>query len=346
MVTIRDVSAAAGVSPTTVSRVMNGRDADHVGDATRERVLAAAERLGYRPSAAARALVGGRTRVVALSCPVVYTTWFAIVLEETQRILDRHNYYLLMTPSAHQDELKDLLRERRVDAAIWALYPVERVTELAEAIVAPHQRIAGVGSIEASPPPACCVAWWDDAVGTRQAIDHLAALGHRNIAYLSGTRIALELWPNTLAAFERTCDAHGVRHSVVHSDAEHPYFAAGVQMALRALELCPRPTALFARNDDFAFGVLSELAQVGVDVPGEMSVIGYNDIPLAAYTHPALTTVYAPIVEATRAVVGALVQLLHEDTADAALLASRHFATRLVVRDSTGPPPVQQRRRS
>ncbi len=342
MATIRDVSAAAGVSPTTVSRVMNANDLQHVSEDTRERVLGVAQRLKYRPSAAARALVDGRTHTVALlSSPVVYTTWFAIVVEETQKILDDHGYHLLLVPGGHEDELRELLRERRVDAAIWARYPVERAIELTDAIVAPHQRIVGVGSIDASPPPACCVAWWDDALGTQQAIDHLVQLGHRRIAYLAGPEAALRLWPNMLAAFESACRRGRAHSCVIHSDTEQPSFAAGVHMALRALELSPRPTALFARNDDFAVGVLSGLAQAGVDVPGEMSVVGYNDAPVAAYTYPALTTVAAPVAQATRAVVRVLVEALEAEPADrAGPLAGQQFSTQLVVRDSTGPPPV------
>jgi LacI family transcriptional regulator len=224
---------------------------------------------------------------------------------------------------------------------------VECAAELRDAIVAPHQRVVGVGSIDASPPPACCVAWWDDAAGTRQAVDHLAEFGHECIAYLPGPPTALDLWPNMVAAFERTCDARGVRHTVVHSDTEHPSFAAGVQMALRALDATPRPTALFARNDDFALGVLNGLSRAGVDVPGEMSVVGYNEAPVAAYTDPALTTIAAPIVDATRAVVGALIDALDGEPGDnMSPTASRQFSTRLVVRGSTGPAPVQQRRRS
>jgi DNA-binding LacI/PurR family transcriptional regulator len=341
MTTIRDVSKAAGVSPATVSRVMNGRDAKHVGEDTRARVLQVADRLGYHPSAAARALVGGRTRTVALlSSPVVYTTWFTVVLEETQKILDEHGYHLLLVPGGQEDELRSLLRERRVDGVIWARYPVERAVELTDAITAPHQKVVGIGSIE-SAPPRCCAAWWDDAAGTRQVVRHLADLGHDSIAYLPGPEGALDLWPNMLRAFEDACAEHGVHCSVICSDMEQPAFAGGLQMALRAIDSTPRPTALFARNDDFALGVLHGLGRAGVSVPDEVSVIGYNNAPLAAYTHPALTTVSVPTADATRSVVRALLESLDGDDADSSLPpASRKFSTRLVVRDSTGPPPV------
>ncbi|MBD3291616.1 MAG: LacI family DNA-binding transcriptional regulator [Armatimonadia bacterium] len=341
MTTIRDVSEAAGVSPATVSRVMNGRDSKHVGEDTRARVLEVANSLGYRPSAAARALVGGRTRTVALlSSPVVYTTWFTVVLEETQKILDEQGYHLLLVPGGKEDELRPLLRERRVDGVIWARYPVERAVELTDAITAPHQKVVGIGSID-STAPGCCAAWWDDAAGTRQVVEHLAGLGHDRIAYLPGPESALELWPNMLRAFEEACADRGIHASVVHSDMEQPAFAGGLQMALRAVESKPRPTALFARNDDFALGVLHGLAQAGLTVPEEMSVIGYNNAPLAAYTHPSLTTVSVPTADATRSVVRALLESLDGDDADSSSPpASRQFSTRLVVRDSTGPPPV------
>lgn len=341
MATIRDVGKAAGVSPTTVSRVLNDKDTDHVSKATRKRVLKAADRLNYRPSAAARALVAGRTHTIAVhSSAVVYTSFFTRLTQEIQRVVGDRGYHLMLVPGDHEDDLAELLRERRVDAVIWARYPVEHAERLRDAVTAPHQRVIGIGSIHDAPPTGCCVAWWDDAAGTRRAIEHLADLGHERVGFLAGSRKNLELWPNMRQAFEDTCSERGLKGTTVYADEdEHPY-ATGVEMAAKIVEMPSRPTGVLGLNDDYALGILNGLFEAGIDVPSEISVCGYNDLPVASYTRPSLTTVVAPYIEATQYIVPALIDILEDPSgAETPELCSKEFKTGLAVRETTGPPP-------
>ncbi len=342
MSSIREVAKMANVSPTTVSRVLNGKGTHHVSEATRRRVIEASETLEYRPSAAARALVAGRTQTVGIhSSRVLYTSWFLDVLALSQEIVQKYGHHLLLVPGSEQSDLPDLFRERRVDVLIWARYPVERADELVEAIVAPHQAVIGIGSIDRSCPLRASAGCWDDREGVTLAVEHLAGLGHERIAFLPGAEVGRKLWPNMVEAFETATADWGIAGEVLTATSEVDNFAAGVEMTNRALQQRPVPTALIARNDDFAVGALHALRQAGVSVPGGMSVVGYNDLPIASYCTPPLTTVYSPHREAVATVLPAVLQRVADGSiAETGQSICSSFNTRLVVRESTGPPSV------
>jgi len=339
---IREVARLASVSPTTVSRVLNGKGSGHVAAATRQRVVEAAETLEYRPSAAARALVGGRTQTVGIhSCRVLYTSFFMHLVQLTQEIVQKYGLHLLLVPGSDERDLPDLLRERRVDALIWARYPVERADELVEAIAAPHQVVIGIGSIDRRCPVRASAAYWDHRDGISLGVEHLAGLGHERMAYLPGAEIGRKLWPDMVEAFEAATAELGVVGEVLTAKSEVDNFAAGMEVASRALELQPTPTALITRNDDIAIGALHGLAQAGVSVPGGMSVVGYNDLPIATYCTPPLTTIHIPYAEAVTAVLPAVLERLAEGSVgEQGERICSGFKTRLVVRGTTGPPSV------
>ena len=203
MSSIADVAKAAGVSPATVSRVLHERHAHLVAPDTRQRVLDAANSLRYRPSSAATALVDGRTLTVALqsSCLRYNSSYVMRMVDVTQRIVDEHDFHLLLLSGGPQFDPADLLRERRVDMVIWTHYPVERADELLAAVAAPHQAVVGCGPIAERPAEIAHCGYWDDREGYAIAVDHVADLEHDLVAFLVGAHIVIEAWSKALEGF-------------------------------------------------------------------------------------------------------------------------------------------------
>jgi LacI family transcriptional regulator len=338
MPTIAEVAQAVGVSPSTVSRVLNRKTSHLVSEATRRRVLATAERLGYQPSAAARALTTGRTNVVAIAFWPTNHPHYARMIAEAEAVVDEHGYHLLLVTGARsqEEQLSALLRERRVDVLMDVTYPVDRVGHLAQACVLPNQRVLALGPVDETPPPEVSSAYWDDRKGVRKAVSHLFGLGHGRLAFLGG-----QVGQYKRRAFEAAAAQLDLDGTVIDCEDEGDQLAAGAGMALRAIEQRPRPTALLCRNDQFALGALHSLHEAGLEVPDDISVVGYNDTPMSSYSQPTLTTVRTPIVECANALLSSALTGLSE-AADAQGDAVRAFSfdTRLQVRRSTGPPPL------
>jgi LacI family transcriptional regulator, galactose operon repressor len=325
--TIRDVAGAAGVSQATVSRALSMPEL--VRPATRARVEAAARKLGYRPNRAARGLITGRTGNVGLIVPDLSNPFFAAVVKGVQaaaRAAD-HSVFIADTDEEPGTEI-DLLRALpdQVDGLILC------------SPRAPDEELAAVGTgstvvlmnRKACGRPSVIV---DNADGMRQAVDHLAALGHRRIAFVAGPRTS---WSNAQRerGLRAAADAGGTE--LVHLGHFPPQFEGGVAAA--DLAFASGATAVIAYNDVVALGLLSRLGARGVPVPAGLSVVGCDDIGMSGMSRPALTTVAVPKRSAGRAAVGLLLSML--DSGREAGPMHRELPTQLIVRDTTGVVPA------
>jgi len=319
--TITDVATEAGVAASTVSRAFTrpGRVNPH----TREHVLAVADRLGYLPNPAARALESGRTRTLALLVPDITNPYFAGVIKGAERAAAAAGMTLILGDTQERPSVEEELVRRlgpSVDGLVLAAsrLPDVALRQAAEAnpIVLLNRAIEGVD---------CVVADFDS--GTRQIVDHLASLGHESFVFLGGPA---ESW----SAARRW---HGLQQSALNrgmaatrSGPYTPTLAGGPAAADAAL--AAKATALVCHNDMLAIGVLRRLAQRGVAVPAEVSVVGFDDIFGADFCAPPLTTLAERTVDAGARGVEVLLQQSRTTETAAWVLP-----TQLVVRSSTGP---------
>jgi DNA-binding LacI/PurR family transcriptional regulator len=332
-VTIKDVAAAAGVSQSTVSRALTMPEL--VSPVTRARVQAAARALGYEPNRAARGLITGRTGNLGLVVPDLANPLFAAVVKGVQSAARAADYSVFIADT-DEDATAELglvrALAKQVDGIVLCS-PRTPDEELAGAgadtpVVLMNRRVPGYPGITV-----------DNADGMRQAIEHLAALGHRRIAYVAGPRSS---WSNRERerGLRETAAAVGV--DLVHLGHFPPRFDGGVAAA--DLALACGATAVVAYNDIVALGLLSRLGARGIPVPDRISVLGCDDIPMSAMTHPALTTVSVPQHEAGRAAVALLLALLADEDSGSAAATHRDLPTQLIVRATTGVAPAPDRR--
>ncbi|MBD5785422.1 PmoA family protein [Cellulosimicrobium terreum] len=328
-VTIADVAAAAGVSRATVSRVMNGRAT--VDAEISRRVRETAESLEYRPSNVARSLSLGRTNTVALVVPDLGNPLFQQILRGVTNSAAPAGYRVLVADTAEDptEEAAIALEARLRCDALVLVSPRMPDTELAALIprvspvVVVNRELHGVPGV-----PSLVV---DYAYAAEQVLDHLVDLGHRRIAYLSGP-------PGSASdALRRTGLARALAR---HRDVDLVDLPAGSDIVaghgVVDEVLTARPTAVVAFNDLVAFGLLAGLNEAGVAVPKDMSVTGFDDIDLARYATPSLTTVAVPQSELGRHAWKELSALI--DATGHPSRATR-FEPRLEVRASTGPVP-------
>src|SRR6266536_1472098 len=274
-VTIRDVARIAGVSLSTVSQVLNGRPGYASAD-TRDRVLAAARELNYRPNALARGLVTSRTGTLGLVITDITKTLFPKVVGGIEQVASQQGYSVLLT-CARSVEIEraalDTLLDKRVDGIIF----MSHTTELSQ-----------IG--------------WDDIEVGRRATEHLIGLGHRRIAHLAGALSP----PRRLSAVQRLAGFRAAMAEAGLPVDERLVLDAGFQhdggfaAAERLLDVDDPPTAVFAASDSMAVGFINGLHRRRVRVPDDISVAGANDDSCAVYVEPPLTTILVPVAAAGR----------------------------------------------
>jgi len=323
---IHDVAARAGVSVATVSRSFTAPQT--VRETTRRGVLQAAADLGYQPNRAARGLITGRTGNVGVIVPDLGNPYFHAVLQGVQTRAREADYAVFVADgresAAEEDALIGAL-SKQVDGIVLcsSRLPPARLAALepTPTVVLLNRRVPGLPTVNV-----------DSAGGMRQAVDHLAALGHVRIVFVSGPRHS---WSNQqrLRGLRAAARARGCEVLTIGPVA--PQFDSGVEAAERVLST--GATAVLAYNDLVAVGILSRLAELKITVPGGLSVIGFDDIPLAAMVTPPLTTVAAPTVLAGQTAVQALLDRL-EHRRQPLTGEVRTLPATLVVRGSTAPP--------
>ncbi|KAF4409518.1 MULTISPECIES: LacI family DNA-binding transcriptional regulator [Streptomyces] len=329
-----DVARLAGVSSQTVSRVSNGFPG--VTEETRRQVLAAMKQIGYRPNSAARALKRGEFRTIGVILFSLSSTGNVRTLEAIAASAAHEGYAITLLPVAvpTQDEVRGAftrLGELAVDAVI-----VIMEVHLLDAVTVSLPPNVQVVVADSDAGDRYTVVDTDQVGGTRAAVRHLLDLGHRTVWHLAG--------PEESFAAQRRAGAW--RAALEEAGREVPEPARGdwsAESGYRAgLRLAGEPgcTAVFAANDQMALGLLRALHERGRSVPGDVSVLGFDDIPEAGSFVPPLTTVHQDFAEVgRRCVQGVLRQVRGESPERGTTLVP----TRLVVRRSTGAPPAGDR---
>lgn len=319
--TIRDVAGASGVSIATVSRALAGSTI--VAPATRERVRRAAEELGYQPNRAARQLVTGRGQAIGLVLPDLQNSFYASVAKGMQRRVRAAGLSAMIAdtdedPDAEREVLDQLAAV--VDRLVLASPRVSDgdLRDLAQrcAVVLINRELPGLASVVG-----------DNAGGIRQSVTHLLALGHQRIGYAGGPETS---WSDArrragLAELDLPAAAE-----IVDLGAFRASQAGGVAAA--DLALAAGVTAVLAFNDQLALGVLGRLADRLVPVPDRLSVVGFDDVPVARLLAPPLTTVAVPTIEIGERAAGLLVDPPAEGAPQIVL------EVELQVRRSSAPP--------
>ncbi len=334
-VTIRQVAEAAGVSIATVSRVVNGH-AD-VSAETRQAVERVVREHGYQ-AAGRRPGAAPATGLIGVTTPFVLPGYFAEILSGVSEALYEHDLRTMLCPTRHSHERETSLLERLVggdaDGAVLVL-PEESPAELRA--LAEHGFPFVVVDPRTEVPDGIPVVCAAHSSGATQATRHLLSLGHRRIGVIAGPR-------GWVATQERLRGHHAALagSGVLPDDSLVRYsnfrLDGGREQAAALLDLPDPPTAVFAFNDGMAVGVMREAAARGLKVPGDLSVVGFDDTLEATVTVPELTTVRQPLAELGRTAVSVLLRQLGNRRFEPLRI---ELGTRLVTRDSTGAPGVR-----
>ena len=297
--TIRDVAAAAGVSIKTVSRVLNQHP--YVRADTKQRVDEAMRRLDFRPSIAARILSGAKSNQIALiydnHSPYymhqVLTGCWERCHSEGVRLLAQP---VVVTEETVGNEVRDLIAETHIDGAILSspVTDCEPVLRALESMNVPFVRISpGTNHARSSS------VYMDDVQAADDMTTHLVNLGHRRIGFIKGhpNHLASE---DRLAGYRRALERAGIRFDPVLVTEGAFSFDSGRVAASYFLGLAKKPTAIFASNDDMAAGVLAVAHERGIELPGALSVVGFDDTTLARTVWPPLTTIHQPVLDLAR----------------------------------------------
>jgi DNA-binding LacI/PurR family transcriptional regulator len=348
--TIRDVARAARVSPTTVSNLLNGRD-EKMQPATRRRVLQVISALGYQPSRVARQLRTGRGHQIGLIVPSVANPFwggFTQVLEAEALL---HGYQVLICNSQRDPERERAYLEQldaSGTAAVVLGTSLPSLDYLGSARARGLRLITLDREVQPDDPPLVGITV-DNRLGALLAVRHLTSLGRRRIVFVSGA-ITTVARRERFAGYREGLDEAGIafQRELVWSPSDDGYYGDAEsaelgKLAVTQLFETPRPpTAIMAINDMYAIGAIAGARELGLVVPEDISVVGFDDITLASFFQPPLTTVAQPLAEMARATMK-LVLDDHNSWHDGAR-SSIVVAPRLVVRASSGPPVLDPRR--
>ncbi len=334
MSSIKDIASEAGVSTATVSHVIN--KTRFVSEAVRKRVLKAIELHDYYPNAHARSLASGSSRMFGLIISDIANPFFPELVKSIEAAAFEHNYDVVLSNTNYEAERTSHYVRRFIERKVAgvALMTSEMDKSLIEELGRREVSVVFLDSGEAGLRMSNLRV--DYNAGIRQAILHLAGLGHQNIAFIGG--------PSHLHSAQRRLESFRQTMRAVLPAAPERIFqgdfkiAGGNQAASEILTAADLPTAVIAANDLMAFGAISEFRRAGIDVPGDVSVIGFDDIAFASLIEPALTTVNLPRKELGRLAVEALMTTLSDPSKRGVEFT---IQTQLIVRKSTAPARIQ-----
>jgi DNA-binding LacI/PurR family transcriptional regulator len=333
-VTLRSVAELVGLTPSTVSAVLNSSSASHsVPKHTKQRILAAARALDYRPNFFARSLRVKQTYMIGVILEEIGDAYGSLVISGIERYLRAQDVFFLTVAHRHDEKLlatySTVLRERGVKGFITVDTLLTEEPTLPTVSVAGHRKIKGVTNVIL-----------DHQRAAELALTHLADLGHERIAFMKGSRLSADSEVRWNAICEVAAKL-GIRvrpELIIELRGDDPTPSLGYPFAKQLLERKQPFTALFAYNDISAIGSICAFQEAGLRVPNDISVVGFDDIQSAAYINPPLTTVRQPLLKmgeiAARTLLGRIegrLKYAPEVTID----------PEFVVRKSTAPPRSQ-----
>jgi LacI family transcriptional regulator len=335
MVTIKDVAREANMSVATVSRVLNG--SGPVSEKTRRLIHDVAGKMRYVPHSGARSLITSKTETLGVLLPDLYGEFFSEVIRGMDDTAQRNGFHLLISRAyADRNGIETAIRAMRgrVDGVVVMSPDLDAESLLNVPSTMPVVLLCSVSrgnEIDSLTIQNCR--------GAREMVTHLVALGHRRIAIIKGS-------PRNYDAAERLRGYRiALRDAGIVPDASLELTgnfteAGGYAAAIELLAMRMRPTAIFAANDSMAIGALSALRESGVEVPEEMAVAGFDDIPLARYMDPPLSSVHVPICELGARAVEILLEGITHKNGHAR--KRERVSTKLVIRSSTGRQPAER----
>ncbi len=338
--TLKELGRLAGVHPSTVARVLNDDPRQRVSEQVRRRILALADEHGYQPNHLARSLRTKRSHVIGTLIPDISNPFFAMLFRGIEDALAKREYSVILANTDDEFSREErgiaMLQGRQVDGLILAT--ARRQDTAIQRLEA--ERFPFVLVNRHSDPVTANAVVPDDRHGAIAAVEHLVKLGHRRIAHIAGSdEMSTGHWRRT--GYEEALRLHDLP---VDPDllVEGSYRESGGYEAMQKLLALPEPpTAVFAVNDLAAAGALRVAREADLDVPRDLSIVGFNDLSAAAHTTPALTTLHLPLHAMGVAAAERLLARL-----DGGLLPTEPdvIPVSLIVRDSTGPAPTNKRR--
>ena len=334
-VSIKDIAKAAGVSHSTVSRALS--DSPLVSTETKERIQLLAQEMGYSPDAQERSLVVGRTQTLGVVVTTIVDPFIAEIVEAIENTAHGHGYSVILA-SSHADREREMaavrmLHSKRVDGVIvtssrvGALYR-DHLDSLAVPVVLlnNHSEQRGPYTFSISV---------DNRRGGHIAATHLIELGHRRIAYVRGAADHSDDLARLEGYQEALIDA-GISVDPALVVPSTGRVGGGARALPVLLQMSDRPTAVFCYNDITAVGLLRAAREMNVSIPRDLAVVGFDDVPLASYVEPALTTVAQPKGEMGRRAAEMVLELLSRGAEDGGAVSNVVVQGELIVRESSG----------
>ncbi|MEF2969132.1 LacI family DNA-binding transcriptional regulator [Paenibacillus sp. M1] len=334
--TIKDVAKKVGVSVATVSRVLNNLPG--YSEDTKRKVLQAVEELGYQPNAIARGLVNKRTETIGVLFPSVSSSFSSLILHGIESVAQEHNYSVIVCNTAEDGKRTmkylQLLREKQVDGIIFSSGLLEpEYNEVVRAMNVPLVLVATKSEFDDVP-----YIKVDDRQAAYDAAEYLIRRGHRRIAMIGGAESDRIAGQPRYEGFRQALRDHGIplREELMQDGGFT--FDGGLRAAERLLTAAPDVTAVFAAADEMAIAVISAAAKLGIAVPEQLSVVGYDDLKLAEMSNPPLTTVAQPLREMGELASRKLIAMLDSGAPAASEILPHRIIERQTVRALPAPP--------
>lgn len=331
-----EVAKLAGVSRTTVSFVLNNNNKMSISAATKQRVLEAARELGYVPDVAGRNLASGRTRTLGLFiCHAEHLRVDAFIpqaLYGIHQVSREHGFRVIVEAvedPRRPDAYADLVRAKQVDGLV-VLNPRKDDKQL-QALILEDYPLVILGASELA--QASTISTHDNSAAARQATGHLLSLGHTRVAHITYGDLEYQGVDERFQGYRQALEAAGLPFDPALVREGDFSAESGFAAMTSLLEAGKSFSALFASNDTVALGAMAALRARGLRIPEDVAVVGYDDIPLAPYAAPPLTTVRSPALEHGRLAAEMLIQLIHGEPVDRANVT---LDMKLIVRSSCG----------
>ena len=338
MATLKDVAERAGITVTTVSRVLNNRG--YISDKTREKVYAAMRELNYRPNEVARSLSKKRTNVIGVIVPSVLHPYFSRVVHYLEHFAAAKDYKIMLCVSNHEKEKEleyiDMLRSNKVAGIVICSRTVDIAgyLDLGMPVVTFERELPGnIVSVSC-----------DNRRGGLLATRHLLECGCRRLIHISGSRNVPIVADQRGAAFEEACRAAGVEYMVYHTEEAQflsMNYAAFIEKIIED-NVAGRPRGeradgIFASSDVIAAQVLQACSRSGVRVPEDVQVVGFDDVEIASLTIPTITSIHQPVEDMCRYTISHILRRLDGETVPTRTV----LPVQLMARGSTAPTDGQ-----